>query len=173
MNRMLILSLLALLLVASCAAPSEAEAEGALERAWAKDWMKMGHSVGLLSEAEAAPGAARGAGSSARAAIGAAQAYGGDIAGGVARAVIDGGAGLAADFGLQGADKFRLNVASDWDVTNLTIVDRRRSQEDYVVRVRYDVYAIVGGERQRIGADLTQSVRLMSSEGDWEAVVIG
>lgn len=160
-----------LLLVSACSGPSNKDAELALERAWKKDWSAMGRSTGLLSGADAAPGVARGAGSSARVVIGAAEAYAGNLGGGVARTVIEGGAGLAADFGLKGAEKFQLNLA-EWDITNLQVIDQRKSGEDYVVRIRYDIYAVIGGARRRIGTDLTQSVRLINPGGDWEAIMV-
>jgi hypothetical protein len=160
--------LIAALAAAACSGkPSSTDIEHALEAAWKDDWVAAGRSAGVLSANEAAPGASRGAGSSARLAVDAAEAYGGRAAGTITREVIGTGAHLAAEFGVTTANRFRLNAASKWDITNLEVIDGRISNEDYVTRVRYDVYAVVGGKRLVIGRDLVQSMRLNHVDGDW------
>jgi hypothetical protein len=162
------LILIATLAAAACSGkPSSGDIEHALEAAWKDDWVSAGRSAGVLSASEAAPGASRGAGSSARLAVEAAEAYGGKVAGSITREVIGTGAQLAGEFGVSTDNKFQLNAASKWDVTNLEVIDGRISGSDYVTRVRYDVYAVVSGKRLFIGRDLVQSMRLNQVDGDW------
>jgi hypothetical protein len=121
--------------------------------------------VGLIDRTEARR--LQGAGSSAQVALGAVRTYAGDTVADIAGDVV-GAASEAAIGGVNGRPgQAALITARDWDVTNLEILKSRKSHENYVMQLRYDLSAAVAGRRQAIATDLMQTTRLEYRDGRW------
>jgi hypothetical protein len=171
MKHMFALVLVPAVLLGGCGGPRQATVEAAIERAWMNDPWEMGMKVDLISK-DSQSGAARGAASTIRMATDAVQKYGGEEAGGISKDVIGGAASLAEKFAGKTdlGNSIARATARDWDVRNLEVQDERASGEDYVVRVRYDLFATIGGERQEVGRDLTETARLALVNNQWEII---
>lgn len=160
------------LALAGCGRPSDPAVEHALEQAWEGDTIGMEVHIGMLTREQAA--GLNGARSTAHAALGVLRAYAGDTIGDLAADA----AGTITEFtgemgGTAAAPMARhvaLMTARDWDVTNINVLQSRRSGAEYVVKVRYDVAATIAGRRQSVGRDLTQTLRLEKRNGDWAVV---
>jgi hypothetical protein len=174
MNRMPA-ALLAALVLAGCGGPSTAEYEAALERSYQRSGVAFAELAGLELSPELAglkpvqeAGAVKGLSSTARAAADLAGELGGEQASVLTRNVIDKTVGIAADFGLEGADALKNStqtaIATGWNVENIEVLASRKSGHHYIVQLRYDLFAIVGGIEQRVGTGLTHTLRLDDEE---------
>ncbi len=176
MNRIPFIILIALLLV-SCGGPSASDYKGALDRSYQRSGVAFAELAGLELSPEMAElkpvqpaGAIKGLASTARAAADLAGQLGGEEATAITRDVIDRSVGIAADFGVEGSDALKKSVqtaiATGWSVENVEVLASRKSGDNYVAQVRYDLLATVGGVQQRVGNGLTHTVRI-DEEGEF------
>ena len=159
------------LLLSACGEASDSEIESALEVAWTNDSLAMAQAADVeLPGVD--PGALRGIGSTARVANNLAQEYGGKIGGSVASGVINEASRVASDFGIDGADELRKSVgmatATDWSVRNMEVLSKRKSGEETVAMVRYDLDASINGVVTTLAKDVTHKLRIVQRDGGWK-----
>ncbi|OYQ31134.1 hypothetical protein CHU93_05205 [Sandarakinorhabdus cyanobacteriorum] len=165
-----------MLLTACSSSPEPAEYEQAIEAEYNKDAFAFADSVGVTVEGMAPPGAVRGVASGAQRLAEQAEAFGGSAAGEAVKGLAQGAAGLASDFGIDGAKELKQGIesatATDWDVVGLTILASRRADDAHVAQIRYDLFANVGGTRKQMGSGITHSIRLSVTPDGNKAVPI-
>lgn len=154
----------AVFLAACSSAPDPDDLETALETGYNKDALAFAESFGVPLEGVMPPGAVRGAASGARKLVDGVERYAGGTAADVARDLTQGAAGLAKDFGIEGAEDLKSGIdnamASDWDVVDMEVLASRSSGGSEVAQVRYDLFATIGGVRKLAASQVTHSIRL-------------
>ena len=169
MKKRFLVSLMSLAL-AACGGVSDSDIKGALEADWEHDPVSMSERSGA-SIAGLERGAVRGTARSLRTARDATSSFTAGVVGEVAKMAIEEGGHIATEFGIEGAEEFHRSMglanASDWTVRNLEVLSSRTSGESHIARTRYDLSATLNGKDELLGQDLSHTIRLVRSGGDW------
>jgi len=159
--------------LAACGSPNPGQVETALERAWQNRPAQMAAATGL-ADPQSTAGVAAGLDSASRHAVDIASRFGGQVAAEVVGSTIASGADVAASFGVPGsADvnaRLQRSLARNWDVSALEVLAQRRSSSEVVAQVRYSLHADTAAGRTQFGDQVTQTVRMAKTKGQWTIV---
>lgn len=164
-----ILAIMLMLSVTACSRPSEQAIRHALAQAWDRDPIAMEVDAGLIAAADAQ--GFRALQKSTRLATDATRRYAGDAIGDTVSDAIGTVSEISNDLlgGNRHSEPQRIALISgrNWEVEALDIKEGQMLENDFIARVRYDVSAIVGGERRVVARSISHAVRLGYHDGKW------